>query len=201
MASRKGIIGGINALIVAFPNYNPELEKTAALWEKLLPDLDDEALEAGILSCLTEKRAFAPSVGEIRAAAVELHVRAAGIPDWPIAYEEVCKMPGSMEYMHVTDEYDEDNRVIIDVHKLTFTHPVVEAVARQLGWPKSFPTDNPGVDRGQFRQAYEAEVSRVASNTARLPALQKYIDSKQAALQGGAPLLAAGLAKKLDAPK
>lgn len=196
MPNANEIAACINMLKVAFPNYQPDITATADLWKAVFSDMDGAALKSAVLVCLTEKRAFAPSVGEIRAAALDLHARAAGIPDAWAAYDEVCKMPASMER---SDLIVENGKNIIEYTPLKFSHPIVEQTARHLGWPKSFPTDNPGVDRGQFSKAYTDEVGRVMSDAGRLPIIQKYIESKRAELRGGAPALSttAGLTKKL----
>jgi hypothetical protein len=91
------ITQGINLLKVAFPNYQPDVKGTAELWTAVLGDLPGETLKAAILQCLTEHgRAFAPSIGEIRGAALRLNAKASGIPEAWQAYEEVRKMSADM---------------------------------------------------------------------------------------------------------
>ena len=198
MATDKAIALGINALKVAFPNYNPDGVATATLWASVLADMPDNTLDAAILALITEKRQFAPSIGEIRAAAMDLHAKAAGIPDAYQAYEEVINMPASMQRKRAEEGPE---GFVIHVADLVFTHPIVEATARRLGWPKQFPTENPGVDRGQFTKAYEAEIARTLSDSGRLPALQEYINERRAEFGIGAmPAISdqiKGITKKL----
>ena len=194
MASPVSIVQCIERLKLAYPNYQPDLKKTADLWEELFVDVPDDTLKAAIIAILAEPRAFAPSAGEVRGKAQELNARAAGIPDAYQAYDEVCKMPANMESLTVVEENGQN---FIEHRPLKFSHPLVETVARLVGWPKSFPTDNPGVDRGQFRQAYDAELARYMQDTGRHPALVDYIERKHAELAGKAPAMITATVKQL----
>lgn len=196
MANAADIAGAIALCKSLYPNFNPDPLTTPEAWLLTLGDLDQETLRAAtVAACVPGTgRAFAPSVDEIRTKATEMHARAAGIPDAYQAYEEVCKMPPDMLTRRVEQENGEN--VIIET-PLHFSHALVETVARLLGWPKSFPTDNPGVDRGQFRQAYEAELARYMQDAGRLPMLTAYIDHKRGELTGGAPMLA-GVVRQLE---
>ena len=197
MATQVDLVQALDKLKSAYPNYQPDIALTLNLWKELFADIPGETLQAAILACLTEPRAFAPSAGEIRSKALELNARAAGIPDAFQAFEEVCNMPASMTRRNITEERTELGHVIVDEIALTFSHPLVETVARMIGWPTRFPTDNPGVDRGQFRQAYDAELARYMADAGRLPMLTGYIESKRPQLAGGAPMLAGTVVKRL----
>ena len=194
MATQVDLVQALDKLKSAYPNYQPDIALTLNLWKELFADIPGETLQAAILACLTEPRAFAPSAGEIRSKALELNARAAGIPDAYRAFEEVCNMPVNMVTATVISE---DGKNVIEYRPLTFSHPLVETVARMIGWPTRFPTDNPGVDRGQFRQAYDAELARYMADAGRLPMLTGYIESKRPQLAGGAPMLAGTVVKRL----
>lgn len=196
MANKIETVECLNMLCVAFPNYQPNVDATLALWKIVFEDMAGETLKAAVLQCLTQNRAFAPSAGEIRAAAMELHAKASGIPDAYFAYDEVCKMPADMKLKRAVEE---DGKWFMDVHELVFTHPLVEKVARLMGWPKTFPTDMPAADRSQFVKAYDAELVRYMADAGRLPAVQKYIEDKGADLRGNAPALMSAITKKLTA--
>lgn len=196
MANQLEMVECLNMLCVAFPNYQPNVESILALWKTIFFDMQGETLKAAILVCLTEKRAFAPSAGEIRTAAMELHARASGIPDAYTAYAETVAMPADMT---LTRAVKEGGQWYIDKHPLVFTHPIVEKTARLMGWPKTFPTDMPAADRSQFVKAYDLELSLYMADHGRLPAIQQYIESKRPELQGNAPALVAGITKKLTA--
>ena len=201
MATKKAIIMGINALKIAFPNYNPSATETsnptADLWLKLLSDVADDTLEAAILVTLTEKRAFAPSIGEIRAAAMELHIQASGVPLTAEAYAEVVDKPtkgpviGEIQILS-------DGTFGYPRGPIEWSNPIVEQVAYELGWPERFPTDNPGVDRGQFAKAYEAKLIRVTESGGRLPIITEYLENKRQQMRGSAPAIMAGVTKRLE---
>jgi hypothetical protein len=174
MASLSEIAQGINLLKIAFPNYNPDAKATADLWVAGLGDLPGDTLKAAIAECLIDpRRQFAPSIGEIRGAALRLNAIAAGITEAWRAYEEVLNMPTTMVSRHVVE--DEGNYVILE-KALEFSHPLVESVARMMGWPGQFPTEMPAADRAQFLKAYEAELTRLMGDAGRLPVITAYID-------------------------
>ena len=202
MATLRDISQAIAKCKAAYPNWSPDPDMTPEVWLEDLGDLASETLAAAVMACRVQPgRAFAPSTGEIRGAALELNARAAGIPDAYRAYEEVTQMPHSMERTEVTDEYTDAGAVVVNVRVLKFSHPVVESVARMIGWPQSVPTDMPGVDRSQFTKAYDAEVARYMADAGRPAALTEYIESKRAQLSGGAPMLAGNAMRKLTAEK
>lgn len=202
MAKLTEIAACVNMLKVSFPNYQPDVKATCDLWELAFSDMEGETLKASILACITEDRAFAPSVGEIRAAGMKLHAKASGIPDAYQAYDEVIKMPSSMERTEVMDDYDPaTNTATINVYTLKFTHPLIESVARMIGWPDTFPTNMPGVDRAQFVKAYEAEFARVMADAGRLKFLNDYVESKRPELAGKMPALITQTAKRLEQKK
>lgn len=200
MASKKAIIMGINALKIAFPNYNPVVTETsnptADLWLKLLEDVEDSTLEAAILVTLTEKRAFAPSIGEIRAAAMELHIQAAGVPLTAEAYDEVSRMPSDKTKRSTGQEKDGSWYILHT--PLEWSHPLVEQTAIELGWPDRFPTDNPGVDRGQFAKAYEAKLARMTADGGRLPIVARYLEDRRSQTQRSTPAIMSSITKRLE---
>lgn len=200
MATRVDIANAIALLRRYFPNFQPD-DKTPDAWLLILCDLPSDTLSAAIMACSSENRAFAPSVGEIRNMAIKLNAQAAGIPDAWQAYDEVVNMPPSMEKFRVTGEYDESGAAIRNRAVLKFSHPLVEQVARLMGWPRSFPTDMPGVDRAQFVKAYDAELQRYAGQSGQHPAITEYVENKRLELAGKAPALVSQVAKRLGAGK
>ena len=177
MANDTDIAQAINLLKTAFPNYQPDIKATAQLWVSVLGDLPGETLKAAILSCVTEYgRAFAPSVGEIRAAAVKLEAEAQGIPSAQVAYAEVIDMPANRITRRLVIENGQN---IIEDRQRNFSHPFVEEVAVLIGWPRSFPTDEPGVDRAQFVRFYDARLQEYMNKVGRLPAIDRYIEERR----------------------
>ena len=75
MASRKDICDIIAYLKLVFSNYNPDVTSplnAVDVYEDLLGDLDTDTLRAAVKATCKEDRAFAPTPGEIIAAANRL---------------------------------------------------------------------------------------------------------------------------------
>jgi hypothetical protein len=196
MATISEIAQGINILKTAYSNYQPDLKLTAELWMAILGDVPGETLKAAIIQCLAEQaRQFAPAIGEIRHAALRINAKAAGIPEAWQAFDEVYRMPADMTSRELILE---DGQNIILEKALAFTHPLVESVARMMGWPQSFPTDMPAADRSQFIKAYDAEFARMLGDAGRLKIVDDYIEKRRAALGGNALALTASVTKQLE---
>jgi hypothetical protein len=203
MANAGDIANVIAALKALFPNYSPDIiradgkpGKTPEMLLAILGDLDRDTLQAATLSLASEPgRAFAPSAGEIRGEALKLRAIAAGIPEAWRAYEEVVNMPADMKRRELVTENQQN---FINIYNREFSHPIVESVARMIGWPDTFPTDMPGVDRAQFVKAYDAEVSRTMQDAGRLPLVTQYIENKRAQLEGKSPALIQNITKRLE---
>lgn len=171
MANKADIANTIANLKAVYSNYTPN-DFTSEVMLQVLSGVDSRLLAAALMQCLSEPRQFAPSPGEILHAANLLRARAAGIPPALTAYDEVCNMPEKMERRKLVREGDQN---IIEIHKLKFSHPAVEKIARKIGWPEHFPSDNPSADRAQFMRIYEAEVARVIGETFAPKAVTEYL--------------------------
>jgi hypothetical protein len=187
MANQANIANMISMFCVTYPNYKIDNPKaTATVLLTVLGDLPADTLQSAVLQLVSEPgRQFAPSVGEIRGAAMKLNALASGIPDALTAYGEVVRMPANMTRSNVVYE---DGMNIIEYHKLEWSHSFVGTVAELIGWPKHFPTDEAGVDRAQWVRFYDAELNRVMAESGRLPVVKDYIASK-AGLKGLMPAL------------
>ena len=187
MAEKSDIAQLIALFKASFPNYNPDMAITAKVFFETLGDLPGETLRAAGLACVTEfGRQFAPSIGEIRQAAIKLNAMAAGIPDAQTAYAEVMAMPRDMLKRGLIVENGEN---FITLEKLYYSHPFVGMVAEMIGWPRSFPTSEPGVDRAQFVKFYDSQLNAQMTELGRLPALSGYIHAKALEVRGGMPML------------
>ena len=181
MATKNDIIQTVAMLSAAYSNFQPN-EYTPRVFDQILGDLPADLLEAATMKCLGEARAFAPAPGEIREVAGKLRIQAAGIPSAAMAFEEVVGMPASMTRI-VSSEWDDVKKLNwINKVNLHFSHPFVEAAARRLGWPKTFPTDNPSADRAQFYRIYESELSNTIHDDMQLPLVGKYLEANKAQL-------------------
>ena len=100
MSTRKDNAEIIGYMKLAFPNYAPDVTSpinTLDVLLDLLGDIPAETLELAVrAACAEAGRAFAPAVGEIRAAALKLSISVLGIPNEFEAWAEVCKMPKDM---------------------------------------------------------------------------------------------------------
>jgi len=174
MASKSEIAEIQAVLMAAFPNYRPaDLVIVSQVWFEILQDLPGDLLRMAVLQYCGENHEFAPSAGTVREYAFRLRAKAAGIPGAYQAYLEVLEMPADQIKSYTGEE---NGQFVIYHQKVGFSHPLIERVARLLGWPKTFPSDNPAADRAQFLKAYEAEMERYLEDAARLPAVEKYIE-------------------------
>jgi hypothetical protein len=171
-------------LQAAFPNYHPEPAMLEVLLQ-FLQDLPGELLKVAVLdTCAQSGRAFAPAVGEIRQAALGLSTRLQAIPNEFEAWAEVCRMPGDcLEISILLDQAGNpvagaNGRVTINKKKLAWSHPLVEKVARLLGWP-DFPGENLSVDRAHFFQAYRTELERMLEQQGELPAVRQFLEDQR----------------------
>jgi hypothetical protein len=167
----------------AYPNFSPTKE-TVGVYYELLKDLPLDLLRASALQCCAEAgRKFAPSVGELRGAASEIERRAQGIPSALEAWNETCNAPyrdyGKYPLFTGGKVYDEAP----NPHQ--WSHPLVERVAKLLGWPNFPNPENESVDRAHFLKQYEIEVTNQKANAIELPAVTQYIESRQKALPVG----------------
>lgn len=199
MASRATIANIISAMKAAYPNYNPDPAKTPEMFLAGLQDLPDDLVTAASQSKIFESgRAFAPSVGEIRGEAFRLQAQAAGIPDAWQAYEEAINKPTKGEkcgeFQRLLDgSYGYPRKPV------EWSHPLVERVAYLMGWPKSFPSQEAGIDRAHFIKAYEAEQGRLLSYASQLPMVRQYVEARRIELQGNPTMgFLATVAKMLD---
>jgi hypothetical protein len=160
-----------------------------------LRDLDDDLLINAVRHYVaTAKDNYPPSVPALRKAASDLKRLAANVPTAFEAWENLREVGNGEPKRHATGEQDESGRWLIDLVPVSFCHPLVETVARQLGWPKFPSHDDVEIDRAHFFKAYDAAITKLTDDDRELPSVTAYIDTaRQAALPG-----MAGLVKKLE---
>ena len=171
MADRKDITEMFAMIVNVFLRF--ELKRgTIDDYFNLLKDLPSETLKAASKECVTSSP-FPPSVYELRKTAVNLHKRADNVPSAAEAWEEVLSAPeDGIERRVIT----EGGSYVIEVFNYVFTHPLVEKVARNMGWPKKFWTSSLMADRSRFMNAYEANLDRSSAEARSVPAVMKYIE-------------------------
>ena len=149
-------------------------------WYELLQDLPADLVMAGSLEYASTGTPFPPSAGQLRQASLKLRKIAAGIPSAAAAWQEILESPpGGIVKQSAPNEDPEtmaDRPWVIYTASYKFSHPVVEKVARQLGWPSLFPGDHLAADRARFMDAYTMEIATQTDDAARLPVVNKYLD-------------------------
>ena len=202
MASKQTIEHGLITLQTVFDKRIPEERRAAYI--SLLADLPDELLRAAIQHCAATQTFF-PTPGEIREAAANLGKLSYNVPSADEAWSELvndahaprkhkvyCAEYARM-FEHVHDDPDNYLRAVADLglhegscgecQMLTteyqFSHPLIGEVAKRLGWPERFWSDNIGVDRGRFIKTYEDTIRRMTDQSKLLPAVRQYVDDER----------------------
>ena len=161
----------------AYPSFNASKE-TVTVYFELLKDLPVDLLKASALQCCAESgRKFAPSVGEIRGAAEQLNRKAQGIPSPLEAWNETRKAPYH-DYSRIP-MFDGEEFHYTDPNPHQWSHPIVERVARLMGWPDFPDPKNEAMDRAHFFKQYEAEVEAYTSSTVEVPEVTRYIEGRR----------------------
>ena len=194
MANSSEVYEILAMAAAAYPRY--ELKKeTAKVYAKMLADIPADTLRAAVLECIVSSPWF-PSIYELRNAMVELHKRTNAIPSAEEAWGELLHAPTLGESYKVTDEIDAEGRTVVwkIIHK--FSHPLVEKVARDLGWPKKFWTDLLASDRAKYIQAYQSQLDRASNNALSLPEVNEYISGEIGATNEPMAKLAEGMRVK-----
>lgn len=160
-------------LTVAYTGRLSYDKETLGVWYTILRDLPVELAQAAALDYMSSPSAFPPTPGQIRAAAVELAKRINAVPSTAEAWEMVRNAP--VDGL-VRKSVETDTGWQIWQAKYEFEHAIVAKVARNLGWPKQFWTDNLVSDRARFMNAYEQELKRSTGEATSLPEVHAYIE-------------------------
>lgn len=181
MSEPRDIAQVIGMLSAAFPNFKPS-EMTPEVYYQTLQDIPADELKAAVLHCVSEAgRAFAPSIGEIRGAVLDLRKIAANVPTSYQAWQEVqkafieCGMNNPPEW----------------------THPLIAQTVKTFGWRNLCMSENATADRMRFIQAYEQLAERAEKNETMLPQVRGYIETRREQLSAGSEVkkLAEGMRK------
>lgn len=173
MSTLKDVSKVLLFISAAYSNFSPN-DFTPQVFLQILGDLPAELLEAAVMKCLGEARPFAPSPGEIRAAAMHLQAQSQGVPSAAAAYAEAANMPANQtKLLGVAQDG------VIEYARIRWSHPFVERIAKMVGWLSSFPSDNPTADRAQFLKIYDSELQKELQSAYQLPAVEKYLSAAQ----------------------
>lgn len=181
MANKKDILEILGLISVAFPNFKMAQSgdvSTADAYMAFLGDLPADILKVSVLKCCSESgRAFAPSVGEIRGTVGEIQRKAQNIPSTLEAWDEVCAAPKPSEYKIMRGGEWHDPPVY------QWSHPLVEKIAKQFGWPNFPKYENESTDRAHFFKHYETALQDTTTAMIELPQVSKFIESNDAVKQ------------------
>lgn len=177
MANQAEVSQVVAMIGSAYPNFSATKE-TVGVYFELLKDLPLDLLRASALRCCAEAgRKFAPSVGEIRGAAGEIGRIAEGIPSALEAWAEVNK--AYYRDYRSCPLYADGQIFYEDPNPFKWSHPLVERVAKLMGWPKFPGNDNEAVDRAHFLKQYEIELQNKTAESVELPAVTGYIEARR----------------------
>lgn len=175
MATNQEVFEILTMLAAAYPRSQLNKEAVKA-YTLLLQDIDFEELKAGAMDCAA-KGTFFPSVHELRRSVVEIRRRTNRVPTAYEAWSEVLAAgTGSRKEV---EEGPEGGWIIVE-KKFVFTHPLVEKVARMLGWPSSFPGgDTEMADRAHYLKAYDQTANDAMNYEITLPEVREFIESRR----------------------
>lgn len=173
MANRDEIKSVIMYMMLAFPNYHPTLEgkpNSVDVYLDLLGDMPaDTLMVATKTACAERGREFAPSAGEIRAAATQLHRLASGTPEAAEAWAAIM----------------ESFRVVKSQRSKLLEHPIVAEAIRCMGGLDTIGmSENNMADRAHFLKIYDQLLQRGLDDVAMLPETLEYV-KRVAKLTGG----------------
>jgi len=195
MANPRTISQILAEITVLYPLMFSVTPEMTATWSAYLRDLPDDLLVMALHHYVgTAKDNYPPSVPALRRAAADLKRLAAGVPTQYEAWENLLAVGNGGYRVRITTDYDEDGRQIIQHYKIEFAHPLIEQVAKQMGWPKFPSHDDVEIDRAHFLKAYDAAVTKLTTADMELPEVRAFIEqSRQPALMIGE------LARQLEA--
>jgi hypothetical protein len=174
MANDDEITKVLAMLNAAYPRFKLT-EETITVYIRLLQDLSAEDLQVAAVHCATNNTFF-PSVHELRQAVIDLRRSSGNIPSPYEAWIEVSTNRQS-HWSEAVENEDGSYSLIQKKHE--FSHPIVEKVAREMGWPGRFPGINEMADRSHFVKAYEAAIGDVMDYELMLPEVREYIEGQR----------------------
>lgn len=175
MASLQTIETVLKTIRAAYPGRFEIAGDSVKVWATFVQDIDDDLLMAAITQFISAAdHAFPPSIPEIRHAASNIKREVAGVPTAWEAWEDVLKapLPSMVRTFRDGNWYDQE--------PYAWKHPIVEKVARQLGWHRrQFPGANLEADRAHFVKAYESAVAKMMKAETQIPQVTNYIQAQQ----------------------
>lgn len=192
-------------LLDMLANAYPRGEMTAerrALYAQMLADIPGDELRAAVIAYITSSDSgqWLPSVSQLRALVGVHRRRASGLPSAEEAWLEVLKAWDG-ERGQLTGQQDAQGRHLVERVRYQWSHPLTEKVARDLGWPRSFPGENHDVSRSNWLRVYEQAARRATAEAVEHPAVTKFINHQAGQMRIGAGQQIKQLAEKLGDSK
>jgi hypothetical protein len=167
MASPQDIVRLTAMLSAAYPNWNVT-EYTNEIYFQDLRDIQTDELMTAAQHCRSEAgRKFAPSVGELRGAVMELRSMSLNVKSAYAAWEEVCKQ--------INDNGG-------DFGKPVWSSSLIERAVNYLGWRNLRMSEDATSDRMRFIQAYEQLLARASKEEMLIPEVRGFIEDRGAKL-------------------
>lgn len=122
------------------PTNANEFETTVGIWQSQLSDLEEASVGRAIVSLSGEGREFVPPVGVIRCRTIELEMRSNGALPPPVE-KALVEIRGEIDRVGSRGRPE-------------FSHPVIEAVVRAIGWWEICMSSSPDTVRAHFLRMY-----------------------------------------------
>lgn len=171
MADKKEIAEIIAVLSAAYPRF-VLTEQTVTTYYMFLRDLEAEVLKIAAQRCATTQEFF-PTVYELRRAVAETLREIQHLPSTYEAWEEVISFPKDGFLRKVIND---NGSFIIEKCRVMWSHPMIEKVAHQMGWPDFPDEERLSTDRAHFFRAYEYALDAAMLDCVQLPEIRSYIE-------------------------
>lgn len=169
MSTQEEIAQIVAVISAAYPNFKVS-PQTVEVYFQTLQDIPGDELKAATMQSISEAgRSFAPSIGEIRGAVLDIRKRIANVPSSYQAWQEVQKQ--------IRDNGG-------DFGYPVWSNQIVEVAVNALGWRNLRMSEDQTADRARFLQAYDQLCERNAKEEIALPHVRGYIENKAQAMLG-----------------
>ena len=162
-------------MAIAYGSRLDDDAETILVYYELLQDLPTQLVQAAAVEYMTSPAAFPPTPGQIRAHAIDLQKRANNVPSPDEAWKMVDEAP-----IDGLEKWSEEIDGEWHIYNQPYQWPsaLVEQVARNLGWPDRFWSNNLASDRARFIDTYKATVDRETMRATSLESVNKYLESR-----------------------
>jgi len=168
----------LHTLAAAYPRFELTKEREA-VYITYLSDIPLEELRAASIAYITNSASgqWFPSVSQLRALVGAHRRQASGLPTAEEAWAEVNRAWDGEKH-RLTGEKSESGAWIMTAEIFAWSHPLVEQIARDLGWPRGFPGENVEADRAHWLKVYERRAAEATREAVEHPAVTKFIQQQ-----------------------